>query len=302
MKFGPNSDGAKTFVAARCALFVLALALPASLIAQQQQNPAAPVSALTDSSSTNSSGQPCGLSRPGCLALNVLKAQGGIWTSPAHIRKHDFLWLVPFAAATALSLHYDPAALRQVGNDPQQAKDFRTASDITGIYLPLATLGTAYIARAATHHEHLRETGLLAGEAMLDATLVGTGLKYATNRQRPDQGDHNGDFWPHGTTGYLSGTSFPSGHAIGVWAFAHVVADEYPSWQTKLAVYTLASGVAASRVMGRAHFPTDVLVGSTFGYLIGGYVYNHRSANSTHAISFAPLMDGHGAGIVVSIR
>jgi membrane-associated phospholipid phosphatase len=161
----------------------------------------------------------------------------------------------------------------------------------------VAALGTAYLAGSATHNDHLRETGLLAGEAMLDATIVGTVLKYATNRERPDTGNGQGDFWPHGTRDATAGQSFPSGHAIGVWAFAHVVADEYPGFATKLAVYGLAAGVSASRVMGREHFPTDALVGSVFGYLIGGYVYNHHSGSSQYSFSIAPVMEKGAAGV-----
>ena len=59
--------------------------------------------------------------------------------------------------------------------------------------------------------------------------------------------------------------------------FAHVVAGQYDGIATKAVVYGVASTVSVSRVLARQHFPSDVLVGSTFGYLIGGYVLNHRS-------------------------
>ena len=137
---------------------------------------------------------------------------------------------------------------------------------------------------------------------MLDATVVSTALKYASNRDRPNQSDHNGEFWSDETSGYPSGLSFPSGHAMAAWAFAHVVAEEYPGWKVKLAVYGLAATVSASRVMGREHFASDALMGSTMGYLIGGYVYNHHSRNSRHSISFMPLISGHSAGFVMVLR
>ncbi len=50
----------------------------------------------------------------------------------------------------------------------------------------------------------------------------------------------------------------------------------YPSLWMKAGVYTLASGVSLTRVMGQEHFPTDVLVGSAAGWLIGHYVFRAR--------------------------
>lgn len=86
---------------------------------------------------------------------------------------------------------------------------------------------------------------------------------------------------------------------MAAWAFAHVVAEEYPGWKVKLAVYSLATTVSVSRAMGRQHFPSDALVGSTMGYLIGGYVYNHHSRNS---FSFMPLVGGRSAGFVMQFH
>jgi membrane-associated phospholipid phosphatase len=39
----------------------------------------------------------------------------------------------------------------------------------------------------------------------------------------------------------------------------------------------VSTGVSLTRVLGQEHFPTDVLVGSAAGWLIGHYVYRkHR--------------------------
>jgi len=64
---------------------------------------------------------------------------------------------------------------------------------------------------------------------------------------------------------------------MNVWAFAHVVSGQYDGIATKAVVYGVASTVSVSRVLARQHFPSDVVVGSTFGYLIGGYLLHHRS-------------------------
>ena len=91
----------------------------------------------------------------------------------------------------------------------------------------------------------------------------------------------------------------PSGHSITAWSFAHVVANRYPSWHTKLLVYGMAATVSVSRVLAREHFPSDVLVGSTMGYLIGGYVVHKRGEISKN-FSFSMVGTANGRGMQLS--
>jgi membrane-associated phospholipid phosphatase len=77
---------------------------------------------------------------------------------------------------------------------------------------------------------------------------------------------------------------------------AHVVANRYPSWHTRVLVYGLATTVSASRVMARKHFPSDVLVGSTLGYLIGGYVV-HKRGEPSRSYSFSMVETPNGRGV-----
>ncbi len=96
-----------------------------------------------------------------------------------------------------------------------------------------------------------------------------------------------------------------SGHAAATFAFARVLASEYPSKRVQLAAYALALAVSASRVTARQHFPSDVLVGGTFGYLIGGYVVRHRAAeNVGSGFSFVPAVDvaTHTFGANIALR
>ena len=58
-------------------------------------------------------------------------------------------------------------------------------------------------------------------------------------------------------------TSFPSGHAASAAAFATAVTAEAPAFGLPLGV--LAAGVAASRVVTGAHYPSDVGVGAALG-------------------------------------
>ena len=128
---------------------------------------------------------------------------------------------------------------------------------------------------------------------MLDASIVAGALKLATNRERPDHGDGTGGFWPRGPSDYTAAGSFPSGHAAASWALARVIAEEYPGWLTRLSAYGFATAISASRITARKHFPSDVVVGSVFGYLIGGYVIHHHSSMDRDETSYAvmPIID-----------
>jgi membrane-associated phospholipid phosphatase len=134
---------------------------------------------------------------------------------------------------------------------------------------------------------------------MADSAILNEGLKYAINRETPSQGDETGRFWPHGTRTWPDGQSMPSGHSITAWSFAHVIANRYPSWHTKLLVYGMATTVSVSRVLAREHFPSDVLVGSTLGYLIGGYVA-HKRGEVSKKFSFSMVDTANGRGMQLS--
>ncbi len=244
----------------------------------------------------------CDFNRPQHCAVDVLHDQAGIWTSPTHIKGHDLVWIVPFVAATGIAIHFDTRAMRQLGSDPGTISTAKSISNWGAIYVPLGTVGLGYLVGVEKHDNHLRRTAMLAGEAIADALILDEGLKYLTNRERPDMGDGKGEFWAHGFSGYQNGRSFPSGHSIMAWSFAHVIADEYPHWWTSLAVYGMATSVSVTRVVGRQHWPSDVIVGSTFGYLVGGYVYRHHDPQARHAFEITPAMGPGPAGVTLSIR
>jgi membrane-associated phospholipid phosphatase len=91
----------------------------------------------------------------------------------------------------------------------------------------------------------------------------------------------------------------PSEHAINVWSLTHVVAAEYPGWRTRTLVYSMATTVSFSRVIARQHFPSDVIVGSTFGYLIGGLVIHDRSPGLGN-VSVSSVRTPNGKGVQIS--
>lgn len=196
---------------------------------------------------------------------HLVSDQESIWTSPAHLHWSDGTWLFPLTAATAGFFASDRAVPPALSSDPTKLNRYVSVSNY-GLYSLVAAGGGLYIWSKITHDDHQRETGILAGEAAIDSLIVNTPLKYGFGRARPYQDQGLGDFF-HG------GTSFPSDHAAVAWSIASVIAHEYPSPYTQVAVYGLATAVSASRVLGKQHFPSDVVVGGAIGWLIGRQVY-----------------------------
>lgn len=204
------------------------------------------------------------------LGLPLVKHMAGdqkaIWTSPFHVRLRDADWLVPLGGLAAALFVTDTDVSRHLSNDPTRISDSRTFSNMGAATL-LGGAGGLYLLGKLRHNEHMRETGLLSGEAVAGSLLVTTAVKAAAGRERPYVGNAQGSF-------RQSGNSFPSEHATAAWATAGVLAHEYPGPLTKLFAYGLASAISASRVTGKEHFPSDVLVGSVIGYLIAQHVYH----------------------------
>jgi len=196
---------------------------------------------------------------------HFLLDQKAMWTSPAHIRFPDATWLVPLGGFTAGLFATDTDVSRHLNNAPNTLNRYRKFSNY-GVGAMIGAAGGAYVLGLATHNPHERETGFLSGEAAVDSVVAAEALKYAFQRERPFNDNANGKFWN-------SGDSFPSVHAAAAWSIASVVAHEYPGVLPKVAAYGLATAVSAARVTGKEHFPSDVLVGSAIGWLVGQYVY-----------------------------
>jgi len=123
------------------------------------------------------------------------------------------------------------------------------------------------------HSTHAEETGILGSEAMIDSVAVNEVIKLVSRRERPTVDSAKGKFFQ---SGVKTDSSFPSNHCVFAWSSAAVIASEYPGLLTDISVYGMATGVSVTRVLARQHFPSDVLVGSAVGWLIGRYVFHHH--------------------------
>lgn len=199
------------------------------------------------------------------VVKHIIKDQEAIWTSPARVRLDDSIWLVPLAGLTAGMIATDRDVSWHITSTSQTQNRYVSFSNY-GIAALAGGTGALYVWGHFTHNDHTREAGLLAGEAAVDSLAVVNAVKYTTVRQRPFEGNHDGDFWS-------DGDSFPSDHAAVAWSVASVLSHEYPGPLSQLLAYGAAAAIGAARVEGKQHFPSDVLVGSAIGWLNGELIY-----------------------------
>lgn len=220
----------------------------------------------------------------------LLADQKAIWTSPLHLRPSDAIWLAPLGAATGVLIgsdHHTMTSLIQINaNDRSKFNTFSNA----GVVALGAAPAVMYLWSLFNDAPQAHETGLLTAEALADSLAVSEVGKFISLRDRPLVNNAKGDFFNSSP----STSGFPSNHATAAWAMASVIGDEYPGWITRTAVYGLATGVSVSRVLAEQHFPSDVLIGSATGWLIGHYVYRAHHNFSLNPFDSKAMPDDFG--------
>ena len=127
---------------------------------------------------------------------------------------------------------------------------------------------------------HALETGVLGAESMANS-----GLLYAAAA-----GDHSSvnvlykarveeiSFRPAAWI-----IHFPPAMRSSAWTAASTIAHEYPKPWVEWLTYGTATAVSVTRFTSLQHFPSDVVVGSTLGYLIGRHISSMLTARLVSA-------------------
>ncbi len=154
------------------------------------------------------------------------------------------------------------------------------------------------VAGSLSNNARMRDAGRDSLEAeILAAGIVTPLLKRGFGRARPIQDEGAHSFYPFTT----SHQSFPSGHATNAFALATAISGHYDNWVVPTIAYSIASGVAFSRVNDRAHFPSDVVAGALIGSAIArGLVYRHTVRKT--AFTLTPAMVGGAPGLMVHLE
>lgn|SRR6266404_206635 len=211
------------------------------------------------------------------LPKDFLQDQKNIWLFPVQLAKgRHWLPTLAIVGGTAGLIVADPHAMPYFRSHARNLDDLNDVFDapITSaevIVLPASLLFAGYV----RHDSYQTGTALLAGEAYADSAIVDLAIKAITRRERPSDVPHGGSFndtFFSGGKSPFKGSSFPSGHAAGVFSVATVVASRYHHHRwVPWAVYGFATAISFSRVTTSSHFPSDVFLGAALGYTITRY-------------------------------
>jgi hypothetical protein len=128
--------------------------------------------------------------------------------------------------------------------------------------------------------------------SLIAAGLITPALKAVTGRRRPSGAERATDFGRRGS-------SFPSGHATQAFAVAAVIAEHYDAFWVDALAYGTAGLVGCSRVVNKAHFASDVLLGAAIGVVVGKAVV--RLNTEQRGFRLAPMVTRGGGGISVQV-
>lgn len=211
------------------------------------------------------------------LPKDFLHDQKDIWLFPVQLAKgRHWLPTLAIVGGTAGLIVADPHVMPYFQSHARNLDDINDVFDapITAaevIVLPASLLVSGYV----RHDSYETGTALLAGEAYADSAVVDLAIKAITRRERPSDIPPGGSFdntFFNGGKSPLKGSSFPSGHAAGVFSVATVIASRYHQHRwVPWVMYGFATAVSFSRVTTSAHFPSDVFLGAALGYTITRY-------------------------------
>lgn len=208
------------------------------------------------------------------LPKDFLHDQKDIWLFPLQLAKGKH-WLptLSISGVTAGLIVADPHVM------PYFQDHARNLDKLNDVFDPtittaevIAVPATVMIVGYARHSTYDVSSALLAGEAYADSAIVDLAIKAVTRRKRPSDvpigGSFSDTFFSGGKSPF-KGSSFPSGHAAGVFSVATVMASRYSKHRwVPWVVYGFASAISFSRVTTSAHFPSDVFLGAALGYTI----------------------------------
>src|SRR5438105_6999121 len=125
---------------------------------------------------------------------HLVTDQEDFWSSPIRLQRKDLRWAVPFTAFTGTLIASDSWISKQVPDKPNQLKHSQDISNYA-LYSLIGAGGGAFLWGHITNNDHLKETGLLSGEAAINSTAVTYLFKGLTQRPRPLESNGHGTFF-----------------------------------------------------------------------------------------------------------
>jgi membrane-associated phospholipid phosphatase len=227
-------------------------------------------SAAPDTAPEAASNTPAGAEHEGLIKRSIKRIgqdQKRLYLAP--FEPHNFKWDALVLAGTGTLLVFDRRIEKHISTDHFHAYQNTSNAAIYGL---AASIGGIYLYGVNSEHHHARETGALELETLVNTFLIYTPMQLIFGRQRPGEGNGNGDFFKH----HAINTSFPGGHAMFTFAMASVLADEYPKPWARILAYGAATTVTVTRFMARDHWASDMFIGAGLGTAIAENTFHAR--------------------------
>lgn len=205
----------------------------------------------------------------------------GLVEDVKHLPSRPNLYLVALGGGLALAVHPADRTVNVHLRGPDNAARAVFAPGKYIGYTPVQ-VGAAvlvYTTGRLGGHDKVSHFGMDLLRAQIVTTILTTGLKYATDRERPDGSNAH---------------SFPSGHASMTFATATVI-ERHLGWRSSALGYAIASYVAASRLHDNRHYLSDVVFGAAVGAIGGRTVTQHGRGTWT----LVPMAVPGGVSVMV---
>ena len=226
-----------------------------------------------------------------------------VWTAPARLDGDDVPPVLVFGATTAFVALNDLEIQEWIRRHPDSApivvlEPFRNEHDALSRlgqnHWVLRGAGAGYVVGLATGQEWLREGSLGCAVGNISNALPRKAVYSLISRSRPSETPDDpydidvpgGDWGVH---------SFFGGHAANAFTCASFLAHRFDMGWAEPMVWALATGVAVTRTADEAHWSSDTLVGSAFGFFAGRMIARRQLARHAERAQDEPAADGEAA-------
>ena len=199
-----------------------------------------------------------------------------VWSAPARIDGDDVPELVTFTWATGALAVSDLQIQEWIREHPNSVpiealEPFRHRQDglsrIGQNHWVLRGAGVGYVVGLVTGHDGIREAALGCAVGNTANALPRKVVYALISRRRPSRNDDPFDIGVPG--GDWAEHSFFGGHAANAFSCGSLLAHRFELGWAEPVVWGVAVGVAAARTVDEAHWASDTLVGSAFGFMAG---------------------------------
>jgi hypothetical protein len=221
---------------------------------------------------------------------------GAVLTAPAHWNEMDWMCAGFAAAGIGAAASLDNAIKDNVQAHRTAGQDrFLNQYQNLGAAWSFGVIGAFEIWGEAGSNTTAKDTAMDALTAsIIGPGLIGTSLKYAVGRVRPNTASNAFEFKP-----FSNNQSFPSGHASQAFAVATAIAENYPVWWVQTLCYGGAGLVGYARIEQNAHYASDVVAGALLGWAVARtVVHRHIAPPNPEKLNWSLCADGDGARLV----